>query len=232
MAGPMKQKPVYLGEEDHVRVTAAVSAAEMHTSGEIVTILTEKSDDYLDVALCWAAAASLVGLVALAINAEFYLGMWDRLTNNWAAEHTPAELFWMAGLFAALQFAGAMIVLAWWPFRLLLVPGRIKTKRAHARAVSFFKVGAERRTHGRTGILIYLSMREHRAEIVADAAIAHKVPDEVWGEAMIDMLGELKEGRTAAAMVSGVEHVGKVLAEHFPRAHDDENEIPDRLIEL
>ena len=38
MAGPMKHRPVYLGEEDHVRVTAAVSAAEMHTSGEIVTI--------------------------------------------------------------------------------------------------------------------------------------------------------------------------------------------------
>ncbi|ARU15173.1 TPM domain-containing protein [Croceicoccus marinus] len=232
MAGFGTPRTVYLGEEDHRRVTAAVSAAEQHTSGEIVTILTEKSDDYLDVALCWAAAASLVGLAALAINAEFYIGLWDRLTGNWGAEHTPAELFWMAGLFAAFQFAAAMIVLAWWPFRLILVPGRIKTRRAHDRAVSFFKVGAERRTHGRTGILIYLSMREHRAEIVADAAIAHKVPDEVWGEAMIDMLGELKEGRTAAAMVSGVEHVGKVLAEHFPRAHDDQNEIPDRLIEL
>ena len=26
--------------------------------------------------------------------------------------------------------------------------------------------------------------------------------------------------------------VGRVLAQHFPRAEDDENEIPDRLIEL
>lgn len=228
----MAQRPIYLDEQDHLRVTAAVGAAEAETSGEIVTILTDRSDTYLDVALCWAAAASLLALAALALNAEFYLSMWDRLTNNWGAEHTPSELFWMAGLFAAMQFAGLMIVQAWWPFRMILVPGRIKTARVHARAVSCFKVGAERRTHGRTGILIYLSMREHRAEIVADAAIADKVSDDVWGEAMIDMLGELKEGRTAAAMVSGVEHVGKVLAEHFPRAHDDSNEIPDRLIEL
>ncbi len=35
-----------------------------------------------------------------------------------------------------------------------------------------------------TGVLIYLSLDEHRAEIVADKAIAYKVPAEVWGEAM------------------------------------------------
>ena len=34
-----------------------------------------------------------------------------------------------------------------------------------------FKAAAERRTVGRTGVLIYLSMGEHRAEIIGDEAI-------------------------------------------------------------
>ena len=98
--------------------------------------------------------------------------------------------------------------------------------------VKHFKVGAERRTRGKTGVLIYLSMREHRAEIVADDSIAEKVSAEVWGEAMADMLDEIKNGKIAEGMAVGVRDVGFVLAEHFPRDEDDENELPDRLIEV
>ena len=60
-------------------------------------------------------------------------------------------------------------------------------------------------------------MREHRAEIVADEAIASKVAPEVWGEAMAAMLAHIREGRIADGMIAGVEKVGAVLAEHFPR---------------
>jgi putative membrane protein len=95
-----------------------------------------------------------------------------------------------------------------------------------------FKVGADRRTTGRTGVMIYLSMREHRAEIVADESIAAKVPAEVWGEAMGDMLSEIRKGRIAEGLALGIRDVGFVLAEHFPRGEDDTNELPDRLIEV
>tara|TARA_B100001146_G_C15951416_1_gene335753 strand:+ start:185 stop:412 length:228 start_codon:yes stop_codon:yes gene_type:complete len=75
-------------------------------------------------------------------------------------------------------------------------------------------------------------MREHRAEIVADEPIAEMVHAEIWGEAMADMLAEVSRGRLAEGLAAGVRDVGKVLAENFPRADDDENELPDRLIEL
>jgi putative membrane protein len=112
------------------------------------------------------------------------------------------------------------------------VPSPLKTTRAHDAAIKHFKVGAERRTHGRTGILIYLSMQEHRAEIVADEPIAKRVPAEVWGDARADMLEQIKRGCIAEGMAAGVRDVGAVLSEHFPRDEDDQNELPDRLIEV
>jgi putative membrane protein len=33
-------------------------------------------------------------------------------------------------------------------------------------------------------------------------------------------------------MAAGVRDVGAVLSEHFPRAEDDCNELPDRLIQI
>ena len=75
-------------------------------------------------------------------------------------------------------------------------------------------------------------MREHRAEILADAAIASKVSPEVWGEAMTLLLAEVKAGRLADGMIAAIERVGAVLAEHFPAGSENANELPDRLIEI
>jgi putative membrane protein len=100
------------------------------------------------------------------------------------------------------------------------------------RAVELFRVSAERRTVGLTGILLYLSLREHRAEIVVDEAILAKAAPEVWGDAMDDLVSEVKAGRPGAGMAKAVERIGAVLAQHFPKTHTDVNELPDRLIEL
>ena len=100
------------------------------------------------------------------------------------------------------------------------------------RAVELFKVGAEARTTGRTGILIYLSMRERMAEIVADEAIHAKVPEERWGAAMAALVAEVRQGRVAEGMAAAVAQVGAILGEGLPRLDGDVNELPDRLIEL
>ena len=44
--------------------------------------------------------------------------------------------------------------------------------------------------------------------------------------------GERKAASLAEGMAIGVRDVGFVLAQHFPRGEDDENELPDRLIEV
>jgi putative membrane protein len=100
------------------------------------------------------------------------------------------------------------------------------------RAVTVFKAAAERRTVGRTGVLIYLSMGERRAEIVADEAILKVTESSTWGEAMAALLVEVGAGRPADGMVAAVGQVGEVLKQHFPRSSADTNEIPDKLIEL
>ncbi len=222
----------YLTPDQHRIVTEAVAAAELETSGEIVTVFADRSDDYSDVALLWAIAASFTAMSVVALFPEFFLDRLDWLLGGWTHDWTTGELFAMLTALGLIKFAGVWAIQLWQPLKFWLVPGPVKSARAHDKAVALFKVGAERRTHGRTGVLIYLSMREHRAEIVADQPIAEKVPADVWGEAMADMLAEIRQSRLAEGMAAGVRDVGKVLAEHFPRADDDVNELPDRLVEI
>lgn len=221
-----------LSEADHARVSDAVHAAEAGTAGEIVTIVTESSDRYADVALWWSALVAILALAAYALFPDFYTGLIDRLTNSWATEWTAARTLEFALAGVVLKFGGMRLLLMWRPLLLFLTPGIVKASRVRGRAIRYFKVGAERRTLGRTGILIYLSMAEHRAEIVADEAIHSIVPNETWGEAMAHLVAEAKQGRIADGMVAAIHDVGQILSDQFPRAADDVNELPDRLIEL
>lgn len=223
---------MHMTDADRARVGAAVSAAEAGTAGEIVTIMAERSDDYADVALAWSALVGLLALVALSLAPDFYIGIYDRLTGAWAQEWSPGRLFGVAAMVAALKFAGTWLILLWRPLRLALTPRAIRARRVHARALSAFRIGAERRTTGRTGILIYLSLAEHRAEIIADETIATKVNADVWGDALAAMLTEIRRGQMADGLIAAIGRVGLLLAEHFPRAADDVNELPDRLIEV
>ncbi|QKG70349.1 TPM domain-containing protein [Erythrobacter mangrovi] len=222
----------YLTAEQHDIVSAAVAQAELETSGEIVTVLADRSDGYTDVALWWAVGASFTAMSVFALFPEFTLGKIDRLIGGWTHDWTMGEVLTIALGIGLAKFLGVLAIQMWQPFKFWLVPPAVKRSRVREAAVRHFKVGAERRTHGRTGVLLYLSMREHRAEIVADVSIAEKVPAEVWGEAMADMLAEIRQGRLAEGLAAGVRDVGKVLSEEFPRADDDVNELPDRLIEV
>lgn len=222
----------YLSAQDAAIVTAAVTAAEKGTSGEIVTVLAGHSDGYSDIALAWATIAAFTAMSVFAVWPAFFLGMIDALSGGWRHEWTMGETLTIMLGIGLVKFLAVWLIQLWQPIKFLLIPGPVKTARVHARAIAHFKVGAERRTHGRTGIMIYLSMSEHRAEIVADEPIAVKVAAEVWGEAMADMLTEIKQGHIAEGMAAGIRDIGVLLAQHFPRSEEDVNELPDRLIEV
>ncbi len=221
-----------MAADDHARVSAAVRAAEGGTAGEIVTIVAEHSDRYADVAMWWSVLAAILALAALAAASDFWLAQFALLDNGWSHDWTLAEAFELALAVAVLKFVAARLLMQWIPLRLLLTPAIVKARRVRARSIRYFKVGAERRTTGRTGVLIYLSLAERKAEIVADEAIHGKVADEVWGAAMAALIAEVREGRLADGMIAAIRDVGAILTEHFPRAADDQNELPDRLIEL
>lgn len=217
---------------DHVLVTAAVADAERHTSGEIVTIVTDLSDHYDDIAMAWASAIAFLALISYATFPDFYIGLITRLSSGWGHEYTTGEYVAFLVTAVALKWVGTWLILKWIPLRMAITPKATKLARVRSRAISLFKVGTESKTEARTGVLLYLSMKEHRAEIVADEAIASKVAPEVWGDAMVALLDQVKAGNPGAGVAAAVAQMGVVLAEHFPKGTENPNELPDRLIEL
>src|SRR3546814_15834052 len=63
----------YLTSEQHRIVSDAVAEAEDLTSGEIVTVLADRSDGYSDIVLTWAALASFTAMSVFGLWADFLL---------------------------------------------------------------------------------------------------------------------------------------------------------------
>jgi uncharacterized membrane protein len=102
-------------------------------------------------------------------------------------------------------------------------PAKAVRRRAHRE----FNAMGIRNTAEHTGILIMLSLKERRVEVVADKGINDKVMQKTWEDIVEIIVGNIQRGKQAAGIIQAVDFAGKVLAEHFPRQKGDKNELSD-----
>ncbi|MGE0023915.1 MAG: TPM domain-containing protein [Hyphomicrobium sp.] len=199
-------------ESDEHRIAEAISRAEKATSGEIVAVVAAESSTYLYAPFLWASAIAL-------------FVPWPLIVWTW----------WPAAWIYLAQLAVFAIVLAATlprPIRYWLVPQWIKRARVHRRAMEQFLAQNLHTTRGRTGVLIFVSLAERQAEIVADAGIEARVPKGTWQEIVSRLTSAFTTGRHTDGFVAAIEAVGGHLATHFPPGSCDANELPDHLIVL
>jgi putative membrane protein len=199
-------------EAEEARIAAAIADAERNTSGEIVAVIAAESASYLHVPVMAAALAAL-------------LVPWPLIYFTW----WPVQ--W---IFATQLGVFAILLLALLPRRLrfALVPRGLKHQRAHRRAVEQFLAQNLHTTEGRTGVLIFLSVAERYAEVLADARIHSQAPTGTWQAIVDELTAGIGEGRAAEALIAAISSVGGLLAAHFPPGTGDRDELPNHLIVL
>ena len=198
-----------ISSQDRARVSTAIRAAETRSSGEIVCVLAQSSADSMALAIMVAALLALalpwllVGLTSLPVQ----------------------QILWLQ-----LALFLCLVALACLPrVRGALLPQATRRAIAHRAAMEQFLLRGIGRTRGRTGVLIFVSLAERYARIIADEAIASRVPQSEWQGAIDALVEHMRNGRMADGFVEAIERCGAVLAAHFPRQETDRDELPDRL---
>jgi putative membrane protein len=198
-----------LSKQERDRISTTIRAAEANTSGEIVCVLAERSADPGALAVLLAALAALIVpwlLVAFtAMTVQRILGL------------------------QIVVFLVLLAVLCLPRLRMALVPRRMRRAAAHRAAMEQFMIRGIARTNDRCGILIFVSLAEHYARIVADDGIAAKVPQSQWQGAVDALVAHMREGRIADGFVAAINVCGDELARHFPRTTATRDELPDRI---
>lgn len=100
---------------------------------------------------------------------------------------------------------------------------------AVARAIEVFERLGMQHTAERHGVLVYVSIEDHKLAVIGDRGIHERVGQAYWDRLVEAVLGHFREARPRDGLAQAVGELGSVLRRHFPRRPDDVNELPDQV---
>jgi putative membrane protein len=205
-------------QQDRERIKKAVDEAEGKTSGEIVPYVVQESDPYAEA--LWKGGTFL-GVIVLATLAFLHeaLGLLPFLSVAWLL--TLGFAGFIAGM-ALVRYVPAM--------KRLFAGEDLMERRVSTRAAVAFIDEEIFNTRDRTGILLFVSMVEHKVLVMGDAGINAKVAENAWEDVVQTIVRGIRGGKAAEGLIQAVEQCGHLLELRGVAIRpDDRNELSDHL---
>lgn len=202
----------FFSESEKQKISTLVKESEGKTTGEIAVMVVDGSDSYREAEILGALLLSAFIALVVAVSLH-HVTIWS---------YIPAVmLFWFPALYFMRGFPRFKLVFA----------GKKRLEEAvRERAVRAFFEKKLYRTRGETGILIFISILEHKVWILGDRGINQRIDPQTWRTLAGELAGNIREGRAFGGLCTVIEKLARVLEEHFPHAADDTNELPDEVI--
>ncbi|MCC6699493.1 MAG: hypothetical protein IT365_27960 [Candidatus Hydrogenedentes bacterium] len=222
----MPQASTYFTDEQRTRIREAVAKAESRTAAEIVPVVASSSGRY---DRAEDIVGLLTGLVLMAITWRFYPRHWYE-SGSWDGPSMSLELPALALAVLVGFLVGAAIAsrIGW--LRPLFTPRMQMREEVNARARQAFFDDRVHHTKGATGLLIFVSLYERTAVILADEAITKHLGQGTLDDLCAGLVRKLHEGHAAEGLVETILAAGEHLAKTLPREAGDVNELADALI--
>lgn len=213
-------EPVHLSEDEKSRISEAVRAVEARTRAEIVPILVARSGLYRDAQHRVGLALALVVLTALLMGESLWVA-WA-----WQTVHTAWVLLATLLAYAAGSWLGTFASV----IRAVTSTDRLRGK-VELRAQRAFAQHSLSRTRQRTGVLLMVSLLEHRVCVLPDVGIGPGITPAQWNEVVEAVVAKLKRNDIAGGFCAGIERCGLLLARVCPAVPgDNPDELSNRLV--
>lgn len=198
--------------EEKERIKTTTQSVESRTDGEIAVMVVDQSDRYPEAEILGGVVFG--SLLSLVISAVFF--------HDSLFVYIPLSFF----LFFFFRWIGAAIP----RLKLVFLGLHRKEDAVRHRAVQAFYEKGLYKTRFHTGVLIFLSLLEHKIWVLADKGIYKKTTQETLNRfSQVVSLG-IKEGRACESLCQAIEGIGQLLAQHFPVTSGDTDELPDEVM--
>ena len=189
-----------------------IKKAEHSTQGEIVPMIVGESDDY-------PGAQWRFGIfVGIIMSLGYFVIVPEHSGYFYLALAIPMTL--LGHLIGQLGFFK----------RFALTRSEVEEEVAQ-RAVTEFHRHKLSLTKARTGILIFVSLLEHRVIILADEGINDKVDKGTWDTLVNEFIKDIRDNRIVEGFCKTIRRSGEILATHFPaKPGDNRDELENHLI--
>jgi putative membrane protein len=217
-----------LSADDRQKICQTVAQAESITSAEIVPVVATSSGRYdraEDMVGLWFAAAALAAAWFIWPRVEAEHGSWGGIPK-WI--DLVVLLVSMIVGFVVGAFIASRV--GW--LRRLFTHRAMLAEEVESRARRVFFDARVHHTDTRGGLLIYISLFEHQAVVVADSAVNERISQAQLDGLCQRLTGHLRDGSLTKALCETITAAGELLAKPLPRQANDVNELPDALVIL
>jgi putative membrane protein len=222
----MKRASRFFNDAEKKRIEQAVADAESKTSAEIVPALASASGRYdraEDIAGLW------LGCIAMVV-AWFVMQGQSAEVADWGSSWSRLELPILIVAIVVGFIVGAVIAAFAPSVRAIFTPRKHMVEEVQAAAAKAFFDTRIHHTEGATGVIIYLSLFERTAVILADYAVLDKLEQSALDELCAELIEGMKAGDAAEALCKVIEHAGEKLGAVLPREDGDRDEHSNALV--
>lgn len=224
----MKSAKDLFSSNDIQAIRNALVEAEKNTSAEIVPVVATASGRYNRAEDVFALFLSLFVLGVAwpflyeveVLSRFFWSGSEGLVYDNFAAVVVVIILTFALGTFLATKFP---------ILRLFFVPDAELKENVDLKASSCFYQFDIGRTSGGSGVLIYVSLYEHKVRILGDQSVTEKFSQDDFDDICQRFVEKMKDDKPVEGLTNAIHRTGELLGHHLPRRSDDVNELPDKL---
>lgn len=199
----------YLTEQEIIDISKTVLEQEKHTTGEIVPMIVRSS--------------SYTGQIPFILNLIF------------VALILLSDLYFRYEIIYVFAFLILSVFVTLWLskkhwIQKLLIPDIDEMAQVQQLAELEFYRNSVHKTKAKTGILIFVSVMERKAVILADEGIAKRLPSDLWSKILHELLKDLHGNHWGPGLIRAIQQCGALLKEHYPAEVVNQNELANRLI--
>jgi len=204
----------FFSDDEKRLIADRVAAVERQTSGEVVPVVIDKSDDYPDALILAAGGLSfLLSLVTLFL-----------IDHDTVWYFIPILILWYLPSRLLCRRFPRLIT----PF---IAPHR-RDRAVRERALSLFYELGLHRTRLESGIMIFISILERKAWILADRGINDRLDPSTWKGIVSRLTEALGRGERGEALCRAIDECGAILASHVPPDDTNPDELPNDLVTI
>ena len=202
----------FFTEEEKERLKATVHDVESKTIGEVVVMVVDHSDHYIEAeVLGGILLGSLLSLIATLL--YFHSSIWSYIPLSFLFFFPCRFLFQRVDILKRL-FIGI----------------RKKEEAVRLRAERVFFERGLYKTKKNTGVLFFLSLLERKVWVLADKGIYEKMNQETLNRFANEVSRGIKENQACEALSKAIQEIEVLLSQHFPITPDDTDELPDDVM--
>lgn len=202
-----------LNDNEKELISKEIETLEKSSCVELVAVITQRSGDY-------KLASSLYSIFLVFCSSIYFALFTDKSTF----ELIQIQLLIFIGFYLFFEYFK--------DFFLSVLPKSYKYQVASTNANKQFYNLKLDKTKTKHAIMFFVSLDEKYVEIICDENISKEIPDIHWQFIIDEFISDIKTNQISKGYVRAINACSMILIEKFPIQQNDENELPNEVIEI